>query len=221
MDRTGGDDVGAQGAATEHAGSGMLVGTGRRQTATVVAVTTHGGSVLRVDAGEVVAVTGDGASAVMTSVRNVPRIGDRTLDGLAVAEATALRRRLVGTVCTDHRLVPSLTVLENTALPLELDGWDTHEAIAAATTALVRVGVTAPSDALPDDLTAAEQRLVTVARSIAASPVLVLADEPRDATVVRLLRRVAGDGAGVLVSTTAAARPTWADRLVETPAAIL
>ena len=209
----------AQGGASTHARSVRTWDGTCGGAPTVFA--TVGGVDLDVRAGAVLAVTGDGARAALAAVACAVRIGDHVLAGLPDPDDAALRRRLVGTVRTDHHLVPSLTAHENTALPLELDGWDRADARDAARTALRRVGLAHRGDAFPDELGDDERRAVALARSVVGDRLLVLADDPRDLLQTTLLRRLADDGVAVLARTTALVRPTWADRLVVVPAAHL
>ncbi|WIE75616.1 ABC transporter ATP-binding protein [Curtobacterium sp. MCSS17_007] len=205
-------------AATARAVRGMHDGGGAADGTVDTVRAAVGGTAVAVRAGEVLAVCGDGSEAALTAAATASRVGDRVFDGLPEPHAAALRRRVVGTASTDHRLVPSLTALANAALPLELDGWDGAAARDAASAALRRVGLEHRADAFPDDLLADEQRGVALARSVVGDRLLVLADDPRDLLHVTLLRRLAEDGVAVLARTTALVRPTWADRLVVVPA---
>lgn len=88
----------------------------------------------------------------------------------------ALRRDLVGIVFQAFRLIPSLTALQNVAIPLELAGRPNAEAIASA--ALKSVGLGHRMTHLPDQMSGGEQQRVAIARAIAPRPKILLADEP-------------------------------------------
>ena len=92
-------------------------------------------------------------------------------DGLA-----RLRRRHVGIVFQSFHLIPTMTAMENVAIPLELAG--DRNAFAAAEAALARVGLGHRVGHYPGQLSGGEQQRVAIARAFAAGPQLLLADEP-------------------------------------------
>jgi putative ABC transport system ATP-binding protein len=92
-------------------------------------------------------------------------------DGLA-----RLRRRHVGIVFQSFHLIPTMTAVENVAIPLELAG--DRNAFAAAEAALARVGLGHRVGHYPGQLSGGEQQRVAIARAFAAGPQLLLADEP-------------------------------------------
>ena len=92
-------------------------------------------------------------------------------DGLA-----RLRRRRVGIVFQSFHLLPTMTALENVAIPLELAGASAAMALAAA--ALQRVGLGHRLGHYPAQLSGGEQQRVAIARAFVAEPSLLLADEP-------------------------------------------
>ncbi|HYN88929.1 MAG TPA: ABC transporter ATP-binding protein [Ardenticatenaceae bacterium] len=105
-------------------------------------------------------------------------IGDVRLTGLSERERTLFRRKHIGFVFQFFNLIPTLSVLENVALPLELLGRPTREAHATALAFLERVGLTDRAGASPDRLSGGEQQRVAIARASVHSPALLLADEP-------------------------------------------
>ncbi len=96
-----------------------------------------------------------------------------TLDENALAR---LRRRHIGIVFQSFHLLPTMTALENVAIPLELAG--RRDAAAAAEAALRRVGLGHRLAHYPAQLSGGEQQRVAIARAFVASPSLLLADEP-------------------------------------------
>ena len=92
-------------------------------------------------------------------------------DGLAL-----LRRKHVGIVFQSFRLVPTMTALENVAIPLELAG--RADAFDLAAEALSSVGLGHRLEHYPDQLSGGEQQRVAIARAVVAKPSLILADEP-------------------------------------------
>ncbi|SDZ94463.1 putative ABC transport system ATP-binding protein [Desulfuromusa kysingii] len=92
-------------------------------------------------------------------------------DGLA-----RFRRQQIGIVFQSFHLVPTMTALENVALPLEFAGVD--DALDQAATALAATGLKARQDHFPGQLSGGEQQRVALARAFVARPKLILADEP-------------------------------------------
>ena len=88
----------------------------------------------------------------------------------------SLRRDNVGIVFQAFRLIPSMTALQNVAVPLELSGKaDAHD---RAANALADLGLSHRLNHLPDQLSGGEQQRVAIARAIAPQPKILLADEP-------------------------------------------
>jgi putative ABC transport system ATP-binding protein len=92
-------------------------------------------------------------------------------DGLA-----RFRRDAVGIVFQGFHLVPTMTALENVALPLEFAG--RRDAFEIAAESLAAVGLAARREHYPAELSGGEQQRVALARAFAAAPKLILADEP-------------------------------------------
>ena len=91
-------------------------------------------------------------------------------------ELAALRRDNVGIIFQAFRLIPSMTALQNVAVPMELAGNSNAQDIAAH--ALEKVGLGHRLNHLPDQLSGGEQQRVAIARAIAPKPRILLADEP-------------------------------------------
>lgn len=140
--------------------------------------------------GEVVALcgpSGAGKSTLLNLIAGIAAVDGGSLilrhEGqtfalheLGEAARTALRRRLVGYVFQFFNLVPTLTVLENVALPLHLNKLD-HR-LPKARSLLAELGIGERLDAFPDALSGGEQQRVAIARAMVHEPAIVLADEP-------------------------------------------
>jgi putative ABC transport system ATP-binding protein len=139
-----------------------------------------------VTAGEAVAIVGASGSGKSTLLGlmaglDLPSSGTVHLGGhdLAALDEDAraeLRGRLLGFVFQSFQLLPALTALENTMLPLELAG--RADARATAEAMLARVGLGERLGHYPKHLSGGEQQRVALARAFAMRPQLLLADEP-------------------------------------------
>ena len=141
---------------------------------------------LEIAAGETVSLvgpSGSGKSSLMMVLGGLERptagrvrIDGHELGGLGEDGLARLRRRAVGIVFQAFHLIPTMTALENVALPLELGG--RRDAFAAAAQGLAAVGLGHRLDHYPAQLSGGEQQRVAIARAFIAGPMLLLADEP-------------------------------------------
>lgn len=106
------------------------------------------------------------------------RIDGVDLSGLTDDARTRLRRERIGMVFQTFNLLPTLTAIENVALPLRLQGIGKGEAEGRAVAMLGRVGLEHRMPHLPDELSGGERQRVAVARALIFRPPLLLADEP-------------------------------------------
>jgi putative ABC transport system ATP-binding protein len=186
---------------------------------------------LTVQPGEMVAVMGPSGSGKSTllnlaggldrATAGRVRIQGEELGSLSKVALAAMRRRRVGYVFQDYNLIPSLTALENVALPLELDRVRAKLANRAARRVLDEVGLSGLYDRFPDNLSGGQQQRVAIARAVVGDRCLVLADEPTGALdsesgeqVLALLRSRCDAGAAALLVTHEARHAGWADRVV-------
>lgn len=172
---------------------------------------------LEVPRGESLAIlgpSGSGKSSLMAILAGIERasggdisvggvdFGNLDEDGLARA-----RRGRIGIVLQAFHLLPTMSALENVAVPLELAGRD--DAFAVAEAELRAVGLGERLGHYPAQLSGGEQQRVAVARALANRPSLVLADEPTgnldeataDVVFAEFLRLVRGEGSAALVAT--------------------
>ena len=143
---------------------------------------------MHIVAGERVALvgkSGSGKSSLLNIISGIDYanagdviIGGSDINQLSEAARTQFRRKHVGFVFQFFNLVPTLTVLENVLLPLELNGVMGVTAHTRAMQMLDQVGLADRASTAPDRLSGGEQQRVAVARALVHDPLLVLADEP-------------------------------------------
>ena len=143
---------------------------------------------LEIESGEFTAVAGPSGSGKSTllhlmGVLDKPSGGEIYLEGERVDtldKASAARMRLgkLGFVFQAYNLIPVLNALENAAFVLELRGLKRAERERRAREALELLGVAQYADRRPNQLSGGQQQRVAVARAFAASPKIILADEP-------------------------------------------
>ncbi len=129
--------------------------------------------------------SGSGKSTLLHLIGGLdrPSSGDLLVDGrligqMADDEVTLFRRTKIGFVFQFFNLLPTLTALENVALPLVLDGVAKAEADRKAEALLEKVGLEARKHHLPEEMSGGEIQRIAVARALAFNPPLLLADEP-------------------------------------------
>ncbi len=105
-------------------------------------------------------------------------IGNQDLVQVSEQERTAIRLNDFGYIFQDYAILPSLSALENTILPLLMQGFDFKNAEIKALKALERVGLSDRVNNLPSELSGGQQQRVSIARAIAHSPKIIFADEP-------------------------------------------
>ncbi len=105
-------------------------------------------------------------------------VGDTNITTLDETTLTRFRRDHIGIVFQFFNLIPTLTILENVTLPLELRGQKRRLVEKKGRALLERVGLVDRAHAFPDKLSGGEQQRVAIARALLHEPMLVLADEP-------------------------------------------
>jgi putative ABC transport system ATP-binding protein len=106
------------------------------------------------------------------------RVDGRPLGGLSDDDLTRVRRDTIGFVFQFFNLLPTLTCLDNVALPLHLRSWRRADALARARELLTTVELGGRMHHLPEELSGGERQRVAIARALSVYPPIVLADEP-------------------------------------------
>ena len=169
---------------------------------------------LRVDRGETVSIvgpSGSGKTTMMLVMSGLERptggvvtLAKHDLGALDEDALAQIRREHVGILFQDFHLIPTMTALENVAVPLELVRQ--ADALERARAALSSVGLEARLDHYPVQLSGGEQQRVALARGFVGEPALLLADEPTGnldratgARIIDLLFSLVGRNATTLV----------------------
>jgi putative ABC transport system ATP-binding protein len=143
---------------------------------------------LHIPKGELVSIvgpSGSGKSTLLNLIGGLDRptggtitLDGQRLDGLPDDGLTAVRRDKLGFIFQFFNLLPSLSCLENVALPLHLRGWPKKKIDDRARELVGLVNLTARFDHLPDELSGGERQRVAIARALSVYPPILLADEP-------------------------------------------
>jgi putative ABC transport system ATP-binding protein len=181
------------------------------------------------EAGEYVAIMGEsgvGKSTLLNLIAGLdsPDAGQILIDGADIAAlgddaATRLRREKFGFVFQAFHILPHLTIAQNVALPLLLNGGSTQR----AGDMLEAVGLSGRGDDFPRQLSGGEMQRVAIARALVHRPRLLLADEPTGNLdpdtaneVLKLLRdEIKQNGASAIIVTHSHAAAASADRVLE------
>src|SRR5262245_24451709 len=187
---------------------------------------------LRIEAGEFVSIMGPSGSGKSTLMHlfgalDTPTSGQvffqgRNLSHLSDKEMSTLRRSQIGFVFQFFNLLPTLTAVENVALPLLLAGQRRGKALEPALAGLDRVGLSDRASHYPDEIACGEMQRVAIARALVINPEAVLCDEPTgnldSATskeILKLLRSLPEPGKrSVVMVTHDAEAAAFGDRIV-------
>ncbi len=143
---------------------------------------------VNIKAGEFVAIMGASGSGKSTAINmigclDIPTKGTIHLDGHDIAkfsesDLAQVRGKKIGFIFQQFNLIPTLTALENVALPMVFQGVSKDEREKKATEVLVMVGLQDRIEHKPTELSGGQQQRVAIARSLVNDPQVILADEP-------------------------------------------
>ena len=129
--------------------------------------------------------SGSGKSTLLHLIGGLDRptsgellVDQRLVGQMADDQVTLFRRTRIGFIFQFFNLLPTLSALENVALPFVLDGRSKEEAEQRAKMLLDKVGLDNRKDHLPEEMSGGEIQRIAVARALAFDPPILLADEP-------------------------------------------
>jgi putative ABC transport system ATP-binding protein len=174
---------------------------------------------LKISSGEFVSIMGPSGSGKSTLMHllgalDTPTSGavffqGRPLHQMSDKELSCLRRTRIGFIFQFFNLLPTLTAVENVALPLLLAGQGRGQAIKPAYAGLERVALLDRAEHFPDEMSGGEMQRVAIARALVIEPEAVLCDEPtgnldshNSAEILKLLRSLPEPGKRSVVMVT-------------------
>ena len=160
--------------------------------------------------------SGSGKSTLLHLIGGLDRptsgellVDQRLVGQMADDQVTLFRRTRIGFVFQFFNLLPTLTALENVALPFVLDGRSKEEAEQRAKMLLDKLGLQNRKDHLPEEMSGGEIQRIAVARALAFDPPILLADEPTGnldsktgESILSLLRQINLDAGCTIVMVT-------------------
>ncbi|HEX7318152.1 MAG TPA: ABC transporter ATP-binding protein [Pyrinomonadaceae bacterium] len=196
-------------------------------------VETHAVSEVNLDirTGEYVSITGPsgcGKSTLLsilglldTATAGAYRLNGRPVTDMSPTERARVRNREIGFIFQAFNLIGDLSVFENVELPLTYRGMSRDERQRRVNEALARVGMDQRAKHLPSQLSGGQQQRVAVARAVAGSPSILLADEPtgnldsaNGESVMELLEELHRGGATICMVTHDPRYARYADRTI-------
>ncbi len=189
------------------------------------------GTDLEIESGEFVAImgpSGSGKSTLMNMVGALdkPTSGTVTVDEQDIAELSrselaVLRSKKVGFVFQTFNLIPTMTALENVALPMLFRGVPKSERHERAAQLLERVELGDRIDHRPKELSGGQRQRVSISRALANDPDIILADEPTGNLdtetgdrIMSLLTELNSDGKTIVMVTHDPHDAEYADRII-------
>lgn len=187
---------------------------------------------LTVEKGEfvgIVGVSGSGKSTLMNilGLLDIGDSGEYYLEGKNISDLTdksisEIRNRKIGFIFQSFNLLPDLSLLENVALPLKYRKIPYKERTSMAENALFSVGLSERKYHKPFELSGGQQQRGAIARAIASTPEIILADEPcgnldskAGTEIMKLLKSLNNNGKTVILITHDINAAKQTDRIIE------
>jgi putative ABC transport system ATP-binding protein len=181
--------------------------------------------------GEFVAIMGPSGSGKSTLMHilgalDVPTSGSYTLDGLDIGKATddelaAIRNKKIGFIFQAFNLLPRSTTLKNVMVPMMYGGISKEERSERARKLLELVGLQDRADHTSNQLSGGQQQRVAIARSLAMTPSIILADEPtgnlptnQSEEIIGIFRKLNTEGHTIIIITHEPEIAAFAKRII-------
>ena len=186
---------------------------------------------LEITEGSFVAIYGPSGSGKSTfmhqcALLDTPTSGEIHINGiqtssLSESQKTSFRLRNFGFIFQDYAILPELSSVENTALPLLMAGYSRKEAFQKARDTLESLGLGERYKNLPSELSGGQQQRVSIARAIVGNPAILFADEPTanldsesSEAVIEHLKEIHQDGQTIVLVTHEKEYANIADRIL-------
>jgi putative ABC transport system ATP-binding protein len=174
---------------------------------------------LEIEEGKYISIMGPSGSGKSTLFNMIggldkPTAGKVFIDEVDIAQLDAyelawLRCRKIGYIFQTFNLIPVMTALENVTLPMTFAGMSNDDAVEHGMKLLKQVGLEGRHAHKPTELSGGQQQRVAVARALANSPAIVLADEPTGnldlktgEDIIDLLKELSSEGGVTVISAT-------------------
>ena len=171
-----------------------------------------------VEQGEFVSIMGPSGSGKSTCMNmigcldrptsGIVKICGRETAKMSEKELASLRNKTIGFVFQQYHLLPSMTVLENTMLPLRYQGIPFPKRKKLALESLEKVGLSERINHFPSELSGGQKQRVAIARATVTKPSIILADEPTGAldsntgkAVMSLFKKINEEGTTIVIVT--------------------
>jgi putative ABC transport system ATP-binding protein len=173
---------------------------------------------LTIDSGEYIAIIGPSGSGKSTCLNIIGCLDtltsgtyildDTDISDLSRNELAEIRNKTIGFVFQQYNLIPKLNIFENVELPLLYSGLRQDERHDRVWAALEKVGLSERAKARPSQLSGGQQQRVSIARALANSPAVILADEPTGALdsrtgkeIMQCIRELNAEGTTIILIT--------------------
>lgn len=163
----------------------------------------------------IIGASGSGKSTMMnlvgcldTPTKGEIHLKNKNISEMSESELASLRGKTIGFIFQQYNLIQGMTAYQNVLLPLELQEYSDKEADIKARNVLELVGLEDKQNNLPTQLSGGQQQRVSIARSLAADPEIILADEPTGALdsktgqdVIKMLHKLWEKGKTIIMVT--------------------
>ena len=177
----------------------------------------------------IVGASGSGKSTLLNMISGIDRptegeilFNEQPLHTYSEAALTKWRGQYIGVVFQFFQLIPTLTILENTMLPMDFNHqYKSSKRKEIAYSLLKKVGIEEQADKLPSELSGGQQQRAAIARALANNPLFLIADEPtgnldtaNTKSILKLFQSFAKEGTTIIMVTHNIELAHHADRII-------